>query len=146
MRPSFFSRFIAASACMVLLVLSTTPAHAQVFGRNKNSKETDLSVTILKPSTTVLKGTTFRYTLTVKNLGPKNAEGIVVFAHGSGSSRHSPRNKYVAQVLQKSGLATLLLDLLTEEEEKVDDYTAHIRFDIELLAKRLSGATSPWRG
>ena len=73
---------------------------------------------------------------------PKNAEGIVVFAHGSGSSRHSPRNKYVAQVLQKSGLATLLLDLLTEEEEKVDDYTAHIRFDIELLAKRLSGATN----
>ena len=72
---------------------------------------------------------------------PKNAEGIVLFAHGSGSSRHSPRNKYVAQVLQKSGLATLLLDLLTEEEEKVDDYTAHLRFDIELLAKRLAGAT-----
>lgn len=73
---------------------------------------------------------------------PKNAEGIVLFAHGSGSSRHSPRNKYVAQILQKSGLATLLIDLLTEEEEKVDDYTAHLRFDIKLLAKRLAGATN----
>jgi dienelactone hydrolase len=72
---------------------------------------------------------------------PKNAEGIVLFAHGSGSSRHSPRNKYVAQVLQKANLATLLIDLLTEDEEKVDDYTAHLRFDIQLLAKRLSGAT-----
>jgi len=73
---------------------------------------------------------------------PKNAEGIVLFAHGSGSSRYSPRNKYVAQVLQKAGLATLLIDLLTEEEEKVDDYTAHLRFDIGLLAKRLAGTTN----
>lgn len=73
---------------------------------------------------------------------PKNAEGIVLFAHGSGSSRHSPRNKYVAEVLQKAGLATLLIDLLTEEEEKVDDYTAHLRFDIGLLAIRLAGATN----
>lgn len=73
---------------------------------------------------------------------PENAQGIVLFAHGSGSSRHSPRNKYVAQVLQKNGLATLLIDLLTEEEEKIDDYTAHLRFDIDLLAKRLSSATN----
>jgi dienelactone hydrolase len=73
---------------------------------------------------------------------PKSAKGIVLFAHGSGSSRHSPRNMYVAQVLQKADLATLLIDLLTEDEEKVDDYTAHLRFDIQLLAKRLSGATS----
>lgn len=73
---------------------------------------------------------------------PKNAEGIVLFAHGSGSSRHSPRNKYVAEVLQKAGLATLLIDLLTGEEEKVDDYTAQLRFDIVLLAKRLAGATN----
>lgn len=72
---------------------------------------------------------------------PKNAKGIVLFAHGSGSSRHSPRNRYVAQVLQKAGLATLLIDLLTEEEEKIDDITAHLRFDIDLLAKRLVGAT-----
>lgn len=73
---------------------------------------------------------------------PKDAHGIVLFAHGSGSSRHSPRNRYVAQVLQKVGLATLLIDLLTEEEEKVDDVTAHLRFDIDLLAKRLAGVTN----
>jgi len=73
---------------------------------------------------------------------PKNAKGIVLFAHGSGSSRHSPRNKYVAEVLQKAGLATLLIDLLTEDEEKIDDFTAQLRFDIEFLAKRLSGATN----
>ncbi len=72
---------------------------------------------------------------------PKNAKGIVVFAHGSGSSRFSPRNKYVAQVLNKANIATLLIDLLTQEEEKVDDVTSHLRFDINLLAKRLIYAT-----
>ncbi len=72
---------------------------------------------------------------------PQGTQGIVLFAHGSGSSRHSPRNKFVAKVLQKAGLATLLIDLLTEEEEKVDDVTEHLRFDIDLLAKRLVGAT-----
>ncbi len=76
------------------------------------------------------------------NLGmPKGAEGIVLFAHGSGSSRHSPRNRYVAQVLQQAGLATLLIDLLTVEEEAIDMRTRHLRFDIELLATRLVGAT-----
>src|SRR5689334_2188933 len=64
---------------------------------------------------------------------PKNAHGIVLFAHGSGSSRYSPRNKYVAEVLNKVGLATLLIDLLTQEEEKIDDQTAHLRFDIDFL-------------
>lgn len=72
---------------------------------------------------------------------PKNAHGIVLFAHGSGSSRHSPRNKYVAEMLNKTGLATLLIDLLTQEEEKIDDQTAHLRFDIDFLAQRLAGAT-----
>jgi len=72
---------------------------------------------------------------------PEGAEGIVLFAHGSGSSRHSPRNRYVAAVLQEAGLATLLMDLLTREEEAVDVRTAHLRFDIELLAERLAGAT-----
>jgi dienelactone hydrolase len=71
---------------------------------------------------------------------PNGTQGIVLFAHGSGSSRHSPRNKYVAQILQDSGIATLLLDLLTEEEE-VDIQTLHLRFDIDLLAQRLLGAT-----
>jgi dienelactone hydrolase len=72
---------------------------------------------------------------------PENATGIVVFAHGSGSSRHSSRNRYVAQVLQQNGLATLLMDLLTAEEEDVDQRTGHLRFDIGLLADRLVHAT-----
>lgn len=72
---------------------------------------------------------------------PKNAPGIVLFAHGSGSSRHSSRNRYVARVLQDAGLSTLLFDLLTREEEAVDQYTMHLRFDIPLLAQRLAGAT-----
>lgn len=63
--------------------------------------------------------------------------GVVVFAHGSGSSRHSPRNRHVAGVLQEAGLATLLMDLLTPEEEAEDLRTRALRFDIELLAGRL---------
>jgi pimeloyl-ACP methyl ester carboxylesterase len=73
---------------------------------------------------------------------PTGSEGIVLFAHGSGSSRHSPRNQYVAGVLQQAGLSTLLIDLLTVAEERVDAYTMHLRFDIGLLAQRLSGATN----
>lgn len=72
---------------------------------------------------------------------PKEARGIVVFAHGSGSSRHSPRNRSVAYALRAGGLATLLFDLLTPEEEATDLHTAHLRFDISLLARRLVGAT-----
>jgi putative phosphoribosyl transferase len=72
---------------------------------------------------------------------PKAAEGIVVFAHGSGSSRHSPRNQYVAQVLNNAGLATLLTDLLTREEEEVDIKTRQHRFNIDLLSKRLVEVT-----
>ncbi|HVJ09203.1 MAG TPA: phosphoribosyltransferase family protein [Acidisarcina sp.] len=72
---------------------------------------------------------------------PKAPKGIVLFAHGSGSSRHSPRNRYVARVLQSRGIATLLFDLLTAEEESIDRPTAELRFDIELLARRLAGAT-----
>lgn len=72
---------------------------------------------------------------------PEGAQGIVLFAHGSGSSRHSPRNRHVAQVLRQAGLATLLLDLLTAEEESQDAFTGQYRFDIELLAERLAGAT-----
>src|SRR5437867_9118280 len=71
------------------------------------------------------------------------ATGIVLFAHGSGSSRFSSRNRYVAEVLRVGGLGTLLLDLLTPEEELVDTRTAHLRFDIELLADRLVG-TIDW--
>jgi putative phosphoribosyl transferase len=72
---------------------------------------------------------------------PPDACGVVLFAHGSGSSRHSPRNRFVAGVLQQNSLATLLLDLLTVEEEKVDTHTAHLRFDIGLLSERLVAAT-----
>lgn len=71
---------------------------------------------------------------------PPNAKGIVLFAHGSGSGRHSPRNQFVAKVLQEAGLATLLMDLLTLEEEKIDARTQHLRFNIPLLAGRLVSA------
>jgi dienelactone hydrolase len=67
------------------------------------------------------------------------SRGIVVFAHGSGSGRHSTRNRFVANRLQSAGLSTLLVDLLTEEEEVVDERTAHLRFDIGMLAQRLVG-------
>lgn len=70
-----------------------------------------------------------------------NATALVLFAHGSGSSRHSPRNQFVARTLNDAGLATLLFDLLTPEEELVDMRTAELRFDIDLLAKRLVHAT-----
>ena len=66
-----------------------------------------------------------------------DCKGTVIFAHGSGSSRHSPRNQYVAQVLNNAGIATLLIDLLTKEEEKIDDITREHRFNIRLLARRL---------
>ena len=72
---------------------------------------------------------------------PAGAKGIVLFAHGSGSSRLSPRNRFVAGVLNKAGLATLLMDLLTAEEERIDLYTGELRFDIGLLAGRLESAT-----
>jgi dienelactone hydrolase len=73
---------------------------------------------------------------------PEGATGIVLFAHGSGSSRVSPRNRSVAGDLARRGLATLLIDLLTAEEEAADLETAHLRFDIGLLAGRLAGATT----
>ena len=76
---------------------------------------------------------------------PPLPRGIVCFAHGSGSSRHSSRNRYVAGVLLTGGLATLLMDLLTPDEEMVDRRTAHLRFDIELLAHRLVAAAD-WLG
>ena len=84
-----------------------------------------------------LEGATLEGTLVL----PKGADGLVLFAHGSGSSRHSPRNRYVAQVLQAHGIATLLFDLLTRREESIDQYSGELRFDIPFLAKRLIGAT-----
>ena len=72
---------------------------------------------------------------------PRGAKGVVIFAHGSGSSRFSPRNRFVAEILQKGSLGTLLIDLLTKEEEVVDQVTAAIRFDIPHLTERLMTVT-----
>jgi putative phosphoribosyl transferase len=72
---------------------------------------------------------------------PAGVRAVVLFAHGSGSSRHSSRNRYVARLLNEARLATLLIDLLTPDEETVDLRTGHLRFDIGLLARRLVGAT-----
>jgi dienelactone hydrolase len=72
---------------------------------------------------------------------PEGAGGVVLFAHGTGSGRHSPRNRHVARLLNQARLATLLLDLLTAEEEALDEGSADLRFNIGLLATRLIGAT-----
>jgi putative phosphoribosyl transferase len=96
------------------------------------STATETAITTTPSSAATLEGH-----LTI----PVGAEGIVVFSHGSGSSRHSPRNQYVARVLQDAGLATLLIDLLTVKEEKEDLVTRQHRFNIGLLAKRLITAT-----
>jgi putative phosphoribosyl transferase len=79
------------------------------------------------------RGTAIRGTLTF----PREAHGLVIFAHGSGSSRHSPRNRFVAEELNAAGLATLLLDLLSPEEDDEDRSTARFRFDIGLLSERV---------
>jgi putative phosphoribosyl transferase len=102
------------------------------------STATKLQVAIVEQEVSIPVGNvTLEGTLAI----PRNAKGIVLFVHGSGSSRHSPRNRYVAGVLQAEGLATLLFDLLTRKEEMVDQRTAELRFDIHLLTKRLIGAT-----
>src|SRR5262245_66660872 len=69
---------------------------------------------------------------------PTAVRGLVIFAHGSGSSRFSPRNRFVADMLHRHGLATLLIDLLTAHEEEVDEYSGRLRFDIRMLADRLT--------
>jgi len=71
---------------------------------------------------------------------PAGARGLVLFAHGSGSGRLSPRNRFVAAGLHRRGFATLLMDLLTDQEERIDDVTHHLRFDVAWLAGRLTGA------
>lgn len=76
---------------------------------------------------------------------PDRAKGLVLFAHGSGSSRHSPRNRHVAEALNRGAIGTVLIDLLTEDEESVDVQTAELRFDIALLGRRLAAITD-WIG
>ena len=93
-----------------------------------------------------MAGTEIRIPLGQINLGgelhlPARASGLVLFAHGSGSSRHSPRNQYVARVLREAGVGTLLFDLLTSDEEQAEAQTRHLRFNISLLSERLVGAT-----
>src|SRR5688500_15322106 len=78
-----------------------------------------------------------------RSTAPEDARGLVLFAHGSGSSRRSPRNQFVARVLQEAGIATLLFDLLTPREEQEEYFTRQLRFDIPLLAGRLAAA-SKW--
>jgi len=95
-----------------------------------------------KPVTIKLPGAALSGDLTI----PRAAEALVIFAHGSGSGRHSPRNRFVAAELNKSGLATLLMDLLTVEEERVDEMTRQLRFDIGLLAERVARAVGWARG
>ena len=94
------------------------------------------------PSSTEVRVATGAVHLTGDLVVPSEARGIVVFAHGSGSGRHSSRNRAVARELQDAGLATLLLDLLTPEEDTVDRRTRHLRFDIPLLSRRMEDTTS----
>ena len=101
----------------------------------------DLDQTASHPHTAVeltLEGVTLSGDLTL----PTGAPGIVLFAHGSGSSRHSPRNQFVARAIQAQGSGTLLFDLLTRKEELEDTHDGHYRFDISLLARRLVAATT----
>jgi putative phosphoribosyl transferase len=110
------------------------PALPQTEAPHENSSrlEDDSNLVQIRAENVILQG----------NLEiPRAATGIVLFAHGSGSGRHSPRNRYVAHILRQGGLGTFLIDLLTPEEEVIDMQTAHLRFDIPLLAKRLLGAT-----
>lgn len=100
---------------------------------NRSASKSTVMEVMVDAATAALEGT-----LTV----PENATGVVLFAHGSGSSRHSPRNRFVAGELNQAGLATLLIDLLTADEESVDVYTAEFRFDIGMLAQRLAGAAA----
>jgi putative phosphoribosyl transferase len=99
--------------------------------KSKNSLNEEYDVSIKVPSA-ALEGSLYI---------PAGGKGIVMFAHGSGSSRLSPRNHHVSGELQKQGMGTLLFDLLTQEEEKIDDRTGRLRFDIGFLARRLIEVT-----
>ena len=117
--------------------MSTERSFEYVHGRNMSVSSADKAIVetgevLIRAGAVLLNG---------ELIIPKAARGVVLFAHGSGSSRHSPRNQYVARVIRDSGIGTLLFDLLTDEEEEIDNYTRELRFDIELLAHRLVAAT-----
>ena len=100
-----------------------------------------MSTTISEIARTAVKIPLGQINLAADVAVPARALGLVVFAHGSGSGRHSPRNRHVAAVLNQGEVATILIDLLTEQEESLDIQTAELRFDIRLLARRLVGIT-----
>lgn len=104
-----------------------------------------MSTPIARIESTAVRVPLGRISLAADIAIPAEALGLVVFAHGSGSSRHSPRNRRVAEVLNHGGMGTVLIDLLTEDEEAVDFQTAELRFDIGLLARRLVAITD-WIG
>src|SRR6267143_6784756 len=118
-------------------ILSTHTKRFQIAGRIDMNKVQGQNPTIDKEVGIPIGGRILYGNLAV----PDSARGVVLFAHGSGSSRYSPRNRYVARLLNSAGLATLLVDLLTPDEEARDERTAQLRFDIDLLAERLIGAT-----
>jgi putative phosphoribosyl transferase len=109
---------------------------------NTNNLETNtISIPVNKAND---DETTSKTSIIEGNLAiPKNAQGIVIFAHGSGSNRSSPRNQYISNIFNKHGLATLLIDLLTVEEYRIDNQIVRYRFDIQLQAKRF-GAVIDW--
>jgi putative phosphoribosyl transferase len=102
---------------------------------------TDQVIEILDRARATVRIDASGVTLAGELVVPEHARGVVLFAHGSGSSRRSPRDRFVAAALNRAGLATLLFDLLTPDEERLDARTAHLRFDTRLLADRLVGAT-----
>ena len=124
----------------------STPARGPIARRTRCRRlrpkgATMINVETEKREERLVRVATGRVTLEGNLVVPEGAAGVVLFAHGSGSSRRSPRNRSVARDLQERGLATLLIDLLTADEEAIDRETAHLRFDIDLLAERLAGAT-----
>lgn len=120
-------RYLAAAARTQRLVPSVESSHAPP--SQNDFSEYDIRV--------LINGVSLAGSLVV----PEHATGVVLFAHGSGSSRFSPRNQYVARRLNEAGIATLLIDMLTAAEEKIDARTARLRFDIHLLAERLFHTT-----
>lgn len=122
---------------VIMLLHSAEQFHTTKAARPDGSASESVSVPFQQDVLIPAGHVTLQGTLTL----PVRARGVVLFVHGSGSSRRSARNLYVAEVLQKNGLGTLLFDLLTAEEEAVDHRTAELRFNIPLLTERLLGAT-----
>jgi len=134
----WFADFGATSDEEVRTLLAQAAAGYQAEAEEKTMVTSEIQRTQTRPVQITVGDVTLAGDLSI----PPHAQGLVLFAHGSGSSRLSPRNRFVAQILQEGGLATLLFDLLTPEEERIDLRTRQLRFDIGLLAKRLAATTS----